>query len=358
MRSTVVFSILSAAIFVRAHALPLEAPATTPAIPDVVKRAELNPQVPVFIPVHPRIATTITFPKPIGDPVGTGFVDADTLEKAAAEGKGISARGEYAITYLQGDSSFTVQPLPKSDLLNLNVPYEGATIVLYFYVVDKPLAAVASLTFIEPGTRRASGKSAGPAFAPEPVLEADRIKRTEVLPAPTLIPATPARLDGFLRKLKVVHAARLGPELNDVAAAMNLKVAVSSAEDSGATDLSNPVNDAGLYQLILLRVVRDPALDAVGFVVLFRNTSAQELVFDLRSLSARCGAALYTAQVIDAPAALKPGEVRAGYFAIVGSGDGRPGYLLPNNDWRLSLSLVSPQVKPGQTFLREGKHTP
>jgi len=315
----------------------------TAALPEVVKRAEINPDVPIFIPVHPRIATTITFPKPIGEPVGTGFIDADALQKAAAEGK--SARGEYAITYQQGDPFFTVQPLPKSDLLNLNVPYEGSTIVLYFYAVEKPLSAVASLTFVDKGSRpptasSASGQSAEPSSKPE------RITRLETLPAAHTVAPTPARLDGFLRKLKLVHAARLGSELDDVAAAMKLNVAVTSAEAPSANAVTEPINHSGFFDLILLRAVRDPALDAVGFIVLFRNTSDQDLVFDLRTLSARCGAALYTAQVVDAPASLKPGELKAGYFIVVGSGDGRPGYLLPNNDWKLSVAQVAPQDSP------------
>lgn len=325
----------------KASAQPVDSPAT---MPQVVKRAEINPDVPVFVPVHPRIATTITFPKPIGEPVGTGFIDSDMLQKAAAEGK--TTRGEYSITYQQGDPFFTVQPLPKSDLLNLNVPYEGVTIVLYFYTVEKPLAAVASLTFVEKSLHPApTGKVSA---RPNDVgSEAQRIQRMDAPVANSQTVVTPARLDGFLRKLKLVHAAHIGSELDDVAAAMNLKITLTSLEDPAAKDITQPINHAALFDLILLRAVRDPALDAIGFIVLFRNTSDQELVFDHRTLSARCGAALYTAQVVDAPAQLAPREMRAGYFIMVGAGDGRPGHLLPNNDWKLSVALVAPQVPLG-----------
>lgn len=350
--SVVILALLTLAPGARAEG---EQPSAVPSAPAVVKRAEIDPAVPVFIPVHPRIATTITFPKPIGEPVGTGFIDADALQKAAAEGK--SARGEYAITYQQGDPFFTVQPLPKSDLLNLNVPYEGSTIVLYFYAVEKPLSAIASLTFVEKSAVPPSTSASLPhrtTSAPDP----RSIKRVETLPAVSTLTATPARLDGFLRKLKLVHAARLGSELDDVAEAMKLKVAVTSVEDSGAVEITQPVNRTNLFELILLRAVRDPALDAVGFIVLFHNTSDQELTFDLRTLSARCGAALYTAQVVDAPAALKPGELKAGYFAVVGSGDGRPGYLLPNNDWKLSVAQVPPMESASQPDAAEPTTAP
>lgn len=331
-----------------------ESPDAGATLPQVVRRAEINPEVPVFIPVNPRIATTITFPKPIGEPVGTGFIDAEAMQKAAAEGKSVGGRGEYVIAYVQGESSFTIQPLPKSDLLNLNVPYDGITLVLYFYIVDKPLAAIASLTFFEPGAtaqgrgQTVAGRSNNPEKANITAAEIPRTKKVDSLPPSPFKSASPARLEGFLRKLKLVHAAHVGTELDDLAAAMKVSVAVSAAEDPSAKSILQPVNDSGLYQLILLRAVRDASLDAVGFIVLFRNASDRELVFDPRTLSARCGAALYTAQICDAPASLKPGELRPGYFAIVGSADGRPGYLLPGNDWRISVSLISPQVPLGQ----------
>lgn len=326
----------------------------------VVKRAEINPAVPVFVPVHPRIATTVSFPKPIGEPMGTGFVESEAYQKAIAEGKGVSRRGEYAITFLQGDSFFTVQPLQKGELLNLNVPYEGVTVVLFFYAVDQPLDAVASLMFVEhlartasAGSARLSNELASPSsnFA-ENQPEA-RIERTNTLPPLPFIVPSPARLEGFLRKLRLIHAAKPGVELDDVARALKVTVEISSVEDADASVITHPVSQARDYDLILLRAARDSALDAVGFVILMRNKSPRELVFDLRTLSVRCGSALYTARVIDAPAKLSPGEIRAGYFAIVGSADERPGYLSAANDWRLSIALVGEADEPADAGLAD-----
>lgn len=318
-------------------------------VADVIKHAEINPDVPVFVPVHPRIATTISFPRPIGAPVGTGFVEADAPDdRQTSESHPSHSKGDYVIAYTEGETFFTVQPGVQSELLNLNVPYEGSTLVLYFYLVDKPLSAVASLVFVEKGTSAA--KSHAHILDATPA-ETGRIQKTETLPSNGLVPATPARLDGLLRKLRAIHAAKLGAELDDLAEAMKLKVAVSSAELDGPSTIPHTIGGTADFQLILLRAARDPALDAVGFVVLFRNTSKREVIFDLRSLSARCGAALYTAQVVEAPARLAPGEIQPGYFAIVGAGDGRPAYLLPNNDWRLSISEaadigIAASVKP------------
>src|SRR3569833_123005 len=319
--------------------------------PTGIRHAELNPDVPIFVPVHPRIATTISFPRAIGEPLGTGFIDAENLPKTAdANSKtAANARGEYVIDYEQGDAFFTVQPTARSELLNLNIPFEGATIVFYFYPVQSPLSALASLILqdkpIAAATARAKPHSASaPPAVPDLATESptDRIQKTDALPPSQLVPATPGRLDGFLRKLRMVHAAQRGPELDELAKALNVTISISTAEAASSTAIIHPVSDAGLYQLVLLRSVRDSALDAVGFVVLMRNTSDQPLVFDPRTFSARCGAALYTARVIDAPATLKPHETEAAYFAIVGAGDGRPGYLEADNDWKISVALVSP----------------
>jgi hypothetical protein len=309
----------------------------------VVRHAVVDGSVPVFVPVHPRIATTVSFPRPIGAPMGTGFVEADALERAAAEGKAVNHRGEYVITYLAGDSFFTVQPLQRGELINLNVPFEGQTVVIYFYGVEHPLSAVASLVFSEKQAEaRVSSASVSRADASRLAGgAAPTLSRVEKLPSSPYKPASPARLEGFLRKLRLVHAAMPGPELEDAAKALNLKVVLSTLEQQEGAAITHPVSDHGSFEIILLRAARDPTLDAVGFVVLLRSKSERELIFDLRTFSARCGAALYTAAVIDAPAMLKPGEVKAGYLAIVGAGDERPAHVSAENDWRISVSLVN-----------------
>ncbi|PTY05264.1 hypothetical protein DB347_17525 [Opitutaceae bacterium EW11] len=323
---------------------------------DVVRRVEIDPATPVFIPVHPRIATTVSFPRPIGEPMGTGFVEAEAFQKAMSEGKTVGGRGEYLITFSQGDAFFTVQPMQQSELLNLNVPFEGETVVLFFYLVEQPLAAVASLNFIDKPVSRV-GKNGPAGTLKNPGASGERggdvsrpvvtgILRSETAPAPSSLPASPARLEGLLRKLKLVHAAHAGSELDDLASALKLNVAISAAEDPQSLEIPHPVNRSALFELVILRAARDSALDSVGFVTLFRNTSEKEIVFDLRTLSVRCGAALYTARVIDAPASLRPGEVLPGYFVIVGADDGRPAHLLPGNDWRVSVDLVSPGSSP------------
>ena len=240
--------------------------------------------------------------------------------------------------------------------MNLNVPCEGRTIVLYFVPVESPADATASLEFVSKGdaaTAPAMGgapasESTGNAFE-----EKGRIMKTDTRPETRNEAATPARIEGLLKKLKLVHASRPGEELDEISRALGLQVSVSSAEGEGFRDITRPVTDAGEFQLILLRAVRDPHIDSVGFIFLMRNTCDRELVFDLRSLSARAGVGFYTARAIEAPAHLKPGQVMPGYFVVVGNGTGSAGHLLPNNDWHLSINLVGEKTEPAAVLLKE-----
>ena len=322
-----------------------------------VRRVAINPLQPEFIPVHPRVATTIRFPASIGDPMGAGFLDAEEIQKASADGKPVQSNGEYVITYLQGDNFFTVRPLPRAGMMNLNVPCEGMTIVLYFMPVESPADAVASLEFVLKGASTTAPAKVAGATETESKSSfpagTQRIIKTDTRPESPYETATPARIDGLLGKLKLVHASRPGEELDEISQALGLQVSVSSAEGDGFHDITRPLTDSGVFQLILLRAVRDPHIDSVGFIFLMRNTSDHELVFDLRSLSARAGAALYTARAIEAPANLKPGQVMPGYFVVVGNGNGSAGHLLSNNDWHLSINLVSEKNEPAGQLLKE-----
>ena len=322
-----------------------------------VRRVVINPLQPEFIPVHSRVATTIRFPAAIGDPMGAGFLDAEEIQKASGEGKAAQSNGEYVISFLRGDNFFTVRPLPKAEMMNLNVPCEGTTIVLYFLPVESPADAVASLEFVvKGGSTTAPAKVVGAAdweSRNNPQEAHNRIVKTDTRPESPCETATPARINGLLGKLKLVHASRPGEELDEISQALGLQVSVSSAEGEGFHDIARPLTDSGQFQLILLRAVRDPHIDSVGFIFLMRNTSDRELVFDLRSLSARAGAALYTARAVEAPANLRPGQLMPGYFVVVGNGNGSAGHLLSNNDWHLSIKLVGDKSEPAGTILKE-----
>lgn len=330
---------------------PTEAPA-------VIQTAELNPARPYFVPTHPRVTTTIRFPKEIGAPDGSVALFTEDAAKQS---------GEYLITWQQGDRYFTVTPLKEAQMANLNVPYEGETYVFYFYQVTEQLKAVASVNLIAPSAvNTAAARPPGAA----PVASSAEVKKQSTPPEDPYVAPTAARLVGFLDRLKLIHATAIGPELAELAKTMQVDIAASPEGLAGAKkdlqgqpcveglsgEISHGLNDAGLFQIILLRAVRDRRTNCIGFICLVRNTSDQVLAFDVNSFGARAGAEYLSQRVSDVPAILKPGEQSPAYFVVHA---GRNAPLTAANEWKISVDLVSPRLNPGaaiaQRFVSEAK---
>ncbi len=333
----------------------LVSPALVAEVPDmngVIQTITLNTTRPYFIPTHPRVTTTIRFPDEIGAPDGSVVVFTEDAAKAGT--------AEYLVTWQAGDSYLTITPLKAAAMANLNVPYHGRTCVFYFYAVSDPLKAVASVNLVD--------NEATPAAKPPPQTApssaaAAAVTRETAPPETDFVATTPARLIGFLDRLKLLHAAALGPELAGLADAMHVEVAVSREEllagrkDRSADalplgvagEISRGVTDDGLFQIVLLRAVRDRRLNCIGFVCLVRNTSDQELTFDVNSFGARAGAEYLAQRISDATPILKPSEQRPAYF-IVQPGPHTP--LDAVNDWRITLDLVAPRLNPGAAIAR------
>jgi hypothetical protein len=313
--------------------------------PTVIQSIELTATRAYYVPTHPRVTTTIRFPQEIGAPEGAVGVFTEDGGKQS---------GEYLVTWQQGDTYMTVTPLKDSQMANLNVPCGEQTVVIYFYPVSDPLKAIACVNLLAPSVvPRQSATAAGAAS----------IIRQSAPPANNVPPATPARLVGMLDRLKLIHATSTAAELATLADTMKVEIAWST-EDSDAGSLpsaglglrptssaliGNGINDAGLYEIILLRAVRDPRLNCIGFVCLLRNTSDQLLAFDVNSFGARAGAEYLPQRISDAPPLLKPGEQSPAYFVVTPS-SASP--LRAANDWRISVDLVSPRTNPGAGITR------
>ncbi|HVU35286.1 MAG TPA: hypothetical protein VHE61_17755 [Opitutaceae bacterium] len=321
--------------------------------PAAVQNVPLDAARPYFVPTHPRVMTTIRFPREIGAPEGA--VSIFTEDATAAP-------GEYLVSWQPGDPYFTVAPLTSAGMANLNVPYQGRTYVLYFYPVTDPLGAVAVVNLLETGPVSAApvpGDDTRPTGAARQAPTAGQVvKRSTPLPDPS-VPATPARLVGFLDRLKLIHATPPGPALAAMAKAMDVQIAIAQdPDDATPTAAANddPVrrvrarpNDGGLFKILLLRTVRDRRLNCLGFVCLVLNTSDQVLAFDIGSFGARAGAAYLVQRISDAEPILKPGAQSPAYF-VVQAPPNAP--LLADNDWKLSVDLVSPRLNPGAMIAR------
>ena len=325
--------------------------AELPEASSVIQVAELNSSRPYFIPTHPRVTTTIRFPKEIGAPDGAVAVFTEDAAKQA---------GEYLVTWQQGDSYFTITPLKEARMANLNVPYQGETFVLYFYQAAEPLKAVASVNLVNSVAKDGINRAQGTANAAEaPVSEGTiDVARQTTSPEDRFLPATTARLVGFLDRLKLIHATPPGSSLAGLVKTMNVEVAIAHEElargkkdlqglpvmDGVAGEIPSGFNDAGLFQIVLLRAVRERRINCVGFICLIRNTSKQVLAFDVKSFGARAGAVYLSQRISDAMPILKPGEQAPAYFIVHPD---RNAPLLAANDWRISVDLVSPRLNPG-----------
>lgn len=332
-------AIVSALLILAAltHAAETEAGGVIQTVPLEAGRA-------YFIPTHARVTTTIRFPGAIGNPDGAVGIFTEDATKQTAE---------YLVTWQVGDPYFTIAPLDAAQMANLNVPYEGRTYVFYFFPVADPLKAVAAVSLS--GTQGAPELPIAKSGAPAP----NSIRRAPSPPVSDVIDATPARLVGLLDRLKLVHATPRGEALVQLARAMQIQIALGL----GASDLpsgagpspavSNAadfhVTDTALFQIHLLRVIRDPRLNCLGFICLVRNTSRDVLAFDPRSFAARAGAQYLPQRVVDAASILKPGEQAPAYFVAQPA---RATPLSPDNDWRISVDLVSPCLNPGAVIAR------
>lgn len=323
--------------------------ADLPDLAGVIQTIPLNAAHPYFIPTHPRVTTTIRFPAEIGAPDGSVAVFTEDAMKAGG--------AEYLVTWQTGDAFFTIAPLKDARMANLNVPFRGRTCVFYFYGVDDPLKAVASVNLVDPGVPPEHATEEG-----SPVSPPFSVTRAKGPPPDDYLAATPARLLGFLDRLKLLHAATPGPALAALVKAMNVEVAAGRDAASGgqgwppdvaksgiSAEIPKPLSEGGLFQILLLRAVRDRRINCLGFVCLVRNTSNQVLTFDVNSFGARAGAEYLLQRISDASPVLQPGEQSPAYF-IVQPPRGSP--LVAGNDWRISIDLVNPRLNPGAVIAR------
>jgi hypothetical protein len=278
--------------------------------------------------------------------------------------------GDYRISWREGDDYLSITQIGKAAVMrNLNVIVSGQTIVLVLYPVENPLQTVTSLTFV-PKTQFTKGQAAAnngrkvafrarpagntessatannsnnsaPEAPPRPT-QSFQVEKRDTLPDAPFERSGPARLIGMIDRLKLLHATR--PDQMDAVLASMSSVSVA---DFGKSF------DQGMLHLQLVRVARDSRLDLVGFIVLVRNVTKSEVVIDPESWAARLGLGYFPQAISDSAPKIPPGETSVAYFVIAGDSDGHPGYLKADNDWRVSVAIVSPKLNPGAMLSEE-----
>lgn len=204
-------------------AIPLlQARESAPDTTALVRTERLDPLRPLFIPTHPRVATTILFPGPIGNPEGRGFSEE-------------SQTGEYLISWQRGESHFSVTAKEGAGPANLNIPFADDIQVLYFYPVEEQFAALTSLRLL---LRLEEPPEAAPcATQPEP-LGASR-------------PELPVLL-GLMDKLRLLRAMPSAEARRAMAPKLGLEL----------RELEAPTPVTGWW---IHLAVRDPVRGLLGF---------------------------------------------------------------------------------------------
>lgn len=288
---------------------------------DAIQTVVLDPSRPLYIPTHPRVTTTVRFPGPVGSPEGRGFTENEE-----------SHPGEYLVTWTRGDAYFTVCPLEGAGPLNLNVPYQNSTYVLFFYPTETPTKALACLNL-----SKAQG-DAPPAAAPA------RLNNPPPAPAKAIL--DPARGLGLIDRMKALAAQRTGPGATQTALGLKLLI-----PQEGELRLF----DHGSYELEVLSLYQDEHLGACGLRLRIKNKVTKELALDASGFVLRIGAQLFPSASADAPERLAAGESREAFLCFATGRALGPSAL---RRFVLSAQLRTRIDNPGASLVERFSGTP
>lgn len=249
---------------------------------NAIQTVALDPNRPLYIPTHTRVTTTIRFPGPVGSPEGRGFTENEE-----------SHPGEYLVTWTRGDSYFTVCPLEGAGPLNLNVPYQNSTYVLFFYPAESPAKALACLNL-----SKAPGE---PPPSPPPA----RLSNPPQTPFKSIL--NPALGLGLIDRMKALSGQGSGTASDQPV--LGLKRLVPREDELR-------LFDHGSYDLQVVSLFHDEGLGACGLRLRITNKGKRELALDASGFSLRIGSRLFPALCADAPERLGAGETKEAYLCF------------------------------------------
>ncbi|HZC35370.1 MAG TPA: hypothetical protein VE242_07140, partial [Chthoniobacterales bacterium] len=201
---------------------------------------------------------------------------------------------------------------------NLSVVLDGKVYALLCREASDPSFVI---IFEEPAGRRVADQPKAP-------------KRPEV---------SPARLLGFLDKIKGFPTLK-----------------VSAPEIYQNMDVAEPNSHSGFESLdiLLKRVVRDNALDTVGFEVLLANKSAKDFIYDPESFAVRVGEEVYQQSVSDAAGLVPAGKSQMAFFAVTGGDNGGRNDMAVTNKFEIVLRQIQGEMDPQRKVSAEWQEPP
>lgn len=269
----------------------------------------LNENIPYEIPMHPGVTLTIQFPHAIDGLNGAGFT-TDTTKSF----------GEFLLSYTEPNHYFSLYPLVENpQLRNLNVIIQEKIYVLKPFLVPDPNQAWNVLIFKDPSTK-----------SNEP--EHPRIHKSTSPPPKKLESSSTAKIIGMIDLTKLLSQIKesMLKELLDIMPHISVSLR------------QNDIQAFKTHRLFLDIVSRHDQYDILVFGLRVINDSAENIILNPESFTVRCGNHVYTQVISDFQGTVKPGESAIGYFAIIGTAEGSPNYLSPNNSFQINIDPLIP----------------
>jgi hypothetical protein len=271
-----------------------------------VVRLPLNQAQPSVIKLGIHGITTIEFPMKIEALDGYGF----SLNPAP------DSQDLFQISFNKGTNFISLKAVRPGVEGNLSVVLDGKVYALYCKEAPDPSFVV---IFEQGAGKRAAEQSPN---------------RPEV---------SPARLLGFLDKIKGFPTLK-----------------VSAPEIYQNMDVAEPNSHSGFERLdiSLKRVIRDDALDTVGFEILLANKSDKDFMYDPESLAVRVGEEVYQQSVSDAGGLVPAGKSQTAFFAVTGGGNGSRNDLAVTNKFEIVLRQIQGEMDPQRKVSAEWQEPP
>jgi hypothetical protein len=274
-----------------------------------VSRLSLNQNEPAVIKLGTRGITTIEFPSKIEAIDGYGF-----SANPAPDGPDL-----FQISFNKGTNFLSLKANRDGAEGNLTVVLDGKVYSLFCKCVPDPSYVVIFDT--------RAGKVAS---NPRDLLAQNK-------------QASPARLLGFLDKVKAFPSLK-----------------VSAPEMFQNMDIAEPNSDSSLdgLTITLKRVIRDNALDSVGFEVELANKKNKNFLYDPESFGVRVGDEVYQQSVSDAGGLVPAGKVQTVFFVVTGTASGSRNDLAVTNKFAVVVREVTGEMDPQRKVTAEWHEPP
>jgi len=247
-----------------------------------VRQEVLDQLNPVRVAVSTQGITTLQFPVNIQAIDGDGFQAQSDIQ--------VSQTTSAQFSVSTGPNWVSVKALREGVQQNLNVLLKGR---VYPIVLDYSDQHDYSVLF---------------SFKQKPAIPGANSSTAQQHPQNK--PISTARLLGFLDKIKAY------PTFSNVQPAMYIGIDVNEPGAHG-----KGIDNTEHLHSEIKRVLRDDALDAIGFEVELSNKTNQTVYYDPEGFAVRVGQEVYQQTISDAPGKLDANAKQTLYFVIAGSAE-------------------------------------